>query len=190
MPRELRQEIEGGIYHVYARGNKKSDIYRDAVDCRTYLTLLERVVLRQRWRCLAYCLMPNHLHLLIELTATNLALGMQRLQSDYARVFNARHGESGHVFQGRYGAVRITDDPQLWTTVGYIAANPVAAGLAHTPEAWRWSSHRATVGRAPAGWLDVDRLFAYLEGAGGDPRERYRELVADRTGDAAAGENT
>jgi REP-associated tyrosine transposase len=140
--------------------------------------MLGHVVREMRWRCLAYCLMDNHVHLLIETPLANLAPGMQRLHGVYAQKHNARHGRSGHLFQGRYGSVRIRSDAQLWTAVAYIVRNPVEAGLCADPDGWPWSSHRATLaGRAPP-WLHVARLLAYVEAMGGEPRRRYAELTA------------
>jgi putative transposase len=104
MARKPREETEGGIFHVFARGNRRQRIYLDDVDRRRYLRLLQTVVAEQRWRCLAYCLMENHVHLLVETPAANLAGGMQRLHGWYAESFNARHRHVGHLFQGRYGA--------------------------------------------------------------------------------------
>jgi REP element-mobilizing transposase RayT len=169
------------MFHVYARGNRKADIFRDDVDCQTYVALLGATVVRMRWQCLAYCLMPNHVHLLLTTPEPNLGHGMQRLHGRYAQTFNARHGDVGHLFQGRYGGVAVTDDAQLWTTVGYIAANPVTAGLVRDAAEWAWSSHRAMSGvEATPSWLDVSVLVELLAAQGGDGRERYRELVADR----------
>ncbi len=179
MPRRSRQELEGAVHHVFARGNDRREIYVDDVDRRIYLATLGRVTRRQRWRCLAYCLMPNHVHLLVETPLANLGAGMQRLHGHYAQIFNARHGRSGHVFQGRYGSVRVTTDDQLWAATAYVALNPVAAGLCQAPEEWAWSSHASTLdGRARPRWLDVPRLLSYFEGLGGDPRERYVLLTA------------
>jgi REP element-mobilizing transposase RayT len=180
MGRRPREEQAGGVFHVYARGNRKAEIFADDIDRHTYVARLGRVVARQQWNCLAFCLMPNHVHLLVETVEPNLAAGMHLLHGSYARLFNLRHGTVGHLFQGRYGAVPVTDDAQLSTTVGYIATNPVAAGLTDAPEGWVWSSHRATIGAARPPWLAVDRLLGLLAGQGGDPLERYRELVADR----------
>src|SRR5213082_2729696 len=120
MPRQLRQEVEGGIHHVYARGNDRRRIYLDDTDRRTYLFLLARVVLVKRWRCLAYCLMDNHLHLLVETPEANLGSGMQRLHSLYAQIHNERHGRCGHLFQDRFGSVRVLSDEQLWAVVAYV----------------------------------------------------------------------
>jgi putative transposase len=87
--------------------------------------------------------MPNHIHLLIETAEPNLGEGMQRLQSLYAQVFNATYGRSGHLFQGRFGAVRIRTQPQLDVVLDYIARNPVEAGLCRTSDDWPWSRRDA-----------------------------------------------
>jgi REP element-mobilizing transposase RayT len=92
--------MENGIFHVYARGNDRQAIYRDDGDRATYLRLLERVVRRQEWRVLAFCLMDNHVHLLVQTPHADLGRGMQRLHGHYAQTFNARHGRVGHLFQG------------------------------------------------------------------------------------------
>jgi putative transposase len=164
--------------HVFARGNRRQDIFLDDRDRDLYLSLLGQVVARQRWRCLAYCLMGNHVHLLIETPEPNLAAGMQRLHSLYAQTYNKRHGSCGHVFQGRFGANRVKTDEQLLMAARYIAMNPVEAGLCDDPGDWVWSSHAAVLGGAAAPeWLDVARLRAYLAAWGGDGRDRYDALV-------------
>lgn len=168
--------------HVYARGNEKKDIFRSDADRIDYVRRLGDVTTRQRWRCLAYCLMGNHVHLLVETVEPNLAAGMRRLHGGYAQEFNRRYDRVGHLFQGRYGAVKVDDEEQLATTVAYIATNPVAAGLVERPERWPWSSHRATVGDEPSPpWLAVGALFGTLASAfGGEGQRHYRTLVTGR----------
>jgi putative transposase len=179
MARQPREEAEG-THHVYARGNNRERIFRDDQDRGDYLRMLARVTIRMRWRLLAYCLMDNHVHLLVETREPNLGAGMRRLHSLYARTFNDRHRRSGHLFQGRYGSRLIESDEQLWATVAYIARNPVNAGICDSPERHRWSSHRlVTRGEAPR-WLDVRRLLEHFGDVGGDPRRRYRELIDGR----------
>jgi REP element-mobilizing transposase RayT len=177
MPRPPRQEVADGVHHVFARGNRRQRIYDDDLDRRIYLSLLGRVVRDKRWRVLAYCLMENHVHLLIQTPEPNLGSGMQRLHSAYAQLSNERHGRSGHLFQGRYGSVPVQTDEQLWTVARYIALNPVEAGLCSAPTDWRWSSHEAILGGPRPAWLDVPRLLAFFGAAGGEPRERYRAFV-------------
>ena len=179
MARKPRAETEPGIWHVYARGNNREAIFRGLSDLQEYMALLDCVVEWGRWRCLGYCLMPNHVHLLIETTVPNLGVGMRELHGRYARSFNKRHGRCGHLFGGRYGAVRVEDDPYLWTVARYLAMNPVEANLCRDAKDWRWSSHRAIVeGHAPA-FLDVERLLELFSVAGGDPFERYVAFVAE-----------
>jgi REP-associated tyrosine transposase len=173
VPRRAREEVPGGIHHLYARGNRQQLIYLDDRDRLTYLRILGLVVADRRWRCLAYCLMDNHVHLVVETPEPNLAAGMQYLHGTYGRVFNDRHGRTGHLFQGRYGAKAIRSDPQLWAVVRYVAMNPVTAGLCPSPDQWSWGS----CGRRPP-WLDHGRLLQYLGAAGGDPWRRYAELTA------------
>jgi putative transposase len=143
-----------------------------------YLAMLGRVVVKREWRCLGYCLMPNHVHLLVECPKGNLAAGMQWLHGRYAQRHNKRHRYSGHLFQGRYGAVRATSDAQLWMAAAYIARNPVDAQLCERPEDWVWSSYPAVVGliRPPA-WLDVERLLGYFAATGRDPRRLFATLT-------------
>jgi putative transposase len=168
VPRKPREEVEGGVYHVYARGNAKQRIFLDDRDRQTYLALLRREIERRNWRCLAYCLMNNHVHLVIETPEANLGRGMQRLHGAYAQIFNERHGRVGHLFQGRYGAVRIDSDEQLLTTLAYVASNPVRSGLCARPVDWHWSSYRHVIRQESAGVIDLGRLEWYV-GVGSDP---------------------
>ncbi len=164
------------MFHVYARGNDRHDVFLDNTDRRNYLMLLGRTVRREEWQLLTYCLMPNHIHLLVETPKANLAVGMHRLHSPYAQAFNRRHGKVGHVFQGRYGAVRVTTDAYFLTVVRYIAVNPVAAGLVSVSSEWPWSAHRALSGHEDRpSWLGASRLHDLLSGAGGG--QSYAELT-------------
>ena len=141
-----------------------------------YLRILRGTVRHCRWRLLAYCLMDNHVHLLLETRKPNLGAGMRRLHGSYAQRFNARHGSSGHLFQERYGSVPVETDEQLWTLVVYIAMNPVEAGLRGRPDDWPWSSHSMVLSDTAPDWVDVPHLLDRFAAAGGDGRRRYAEL--------------
>ena len=178
MARKHREDFEGALHHVFARGNNKQPIFLTDSDRLVYLRMLRRVIERMTWRCLAYCLMENHVHLLLETPLGNLSAGMQRLHGRYAQGFNQRHGRVGHLFQGRYGAVRICTDEQLWAVAAYISRNPIAAGLCERAEAWRWASYGALTGQRPRpAWLDAPRLVWLLGGFTPDPLSRLAELV-------------
>jgi len=163
---------------VYARGNDRRVVFADDVDRRAYLAMLARVVERSGWLVLAFCLMDNHVHLVVETPRANLGRGMQLLHGAYAAFFNRRHLRSGHLWQGRYGAKRVRSDAQLLATVRYVAANPVDAGLRDRPGEWPWDSTAAVLsGRAPA-WLARGRLLAYLGAiGGGSVIKRFRERL-------------
>jgi REP element-mobilizing transposase RayT len=176
MPRKPRENVEGGIYHVYARGNAGDPVYRDDSDRLAYLGRLGAVVGHRQWRCLAYCLMTNHLHLLLVTPTANLSAGMQDLQGNYAQAVNARHGRGGHVFQGRYGAVRMLSDGQICSAAAYIARNPVDAGLVADPVEWPWSSFRSVANGAMPRWLDAGRLLRFFGTEQGAAARMYEVL--------------
>jgi REP-associated tyrosine transposase len=182
MPRGLRIESPGAIHHVYARGNRKQAIYRDERDRLIYLKLLGAAVVDHEWRCLAYCLMSNHVHLLVETPRPNLGAGVQQLHGGYARIFNKRHELTGHLFRRPYGNTVIRTDEQLCAAVRYVAMNPVAAGLSPTPDRWRWGSCSAR-----PQWVDHARLLEYLGAGGGDPGKRYAELTGINSQPASRG---
>jgi putative transposase len=156
----------------------KQPLFLDEADYLLYLALLGGIAIAKKWRVLAYCLMPNHVHLLIETPEGMMARGMQHLHGLYARMFNDKYAYVGHHFQGRYGSTVIRDDAQLLTVVRYIALNPAAAGLVREPLDWPWNSCvPATTDAAPS-WLDVDRLLEYLGEWSADAMQLYREIVS------------
>jgi REP element-mobilizing transposase RayT len=178
MPRPQRQEREGAIYHVFARGVNRMRVFVDHEDYRRYLSLLAATVARQGWNLLGYCLMPNHVHLLIETPQPNLASGMQWLHGLYAQTFNKRHARVGHLFQDRYRCEPMRDDGHLPTLVAYVAMNPVAAVLCNRPEEWPWSSHALITARAAPEWLAHTRLLELFGGP--DAGGRYDTLIEER----------
>jgi putative transposase len=157
-----RNETHPGIWHVFARGVERRLIFLDEEDRRTYLRLLRGVAEKFRWHCLAFCLMPNHVHLLIETTEPNLGRGMHSLHGVYAQSFNEKWTRVGHLFQSRFGSRPVHDDLGLMRVIAYIETNPTSAGLCAAPADWDWSSYRAAVagtnGRVP----DLGRLREHI----------------------------
>ena len=180
MARRPRENSEGAVYHVFARGNDRAAIYLDDVDRRSYLQTLAGVTRRMEWQALSYCLMENHVHLLLETPEGNLSDGMQRLHGSYAQRFNRRHSRSGHLFQGRYGAVRAQSSEQVCVAAAYIARNPVRASLCRQAADWPWSSHRAMLDGFGPPWLDLERLLWYF--GGGPHAVRSYEASVDAFG--------
>lgn len=180
MPRPPRLQIPQGTYHVTARRCASGPLFVDVHDRATFAAILNTVLRRYDWTCSSFCLMTTHYHLLVTTPNPNLASGMQRLNSLYARSFNRRQAVDGHVFKGRYHAELIQGEGHLLEVCRYIALNPVRAGLCVDPADWRWSSYRASVGleKAPA-FLTTSWLLGLF---GKDPtvaRARFRTFVAE-----------
>jgi putative transposase len=110
MPRRLRIEFEGAIYHVMARGNARQKIVRDDGDRRRLIDGLEHTVVRHGWELLCYVVMGNHLHLMVKTPRPNLSVGMQSFLSGYAIWAGRRWRRPGHLFQGRYRTEMIEDE--------------------------------------------------------------------------------
>jgi REP element-mobilizing transposase RayT len=139
-----------GIYHVTCRGNRRQPIFTDDYDRERYLALLAAVSRRLGWRCLAYCLMTNHVHLVLDVPGQTLSRGMQLLSGRYAQAYNRRHGWIGHLFQGRFHSVVVEEEGHSLELARYLVLNPERAGAVARAVDWRWSSHRALLGKAPA----------------------------------------
>ena len=162
MPSRERDERPGGIYHVWARGNRRQDIFLEDEDREKYLSLFGRVAIEFGWRPLAYCLMTNHVHHVIELTKPTLGSGMRWAHGTYARWFNEQHATGGgHLFERRFGSKRLESDGAVMYVGCYTLLNPVRAKMVARPEEYRWSSGAATLERSEAPvWLHADRLTA------------------------------
>jgi putative transposase len=179
MPRKLRRDESGLIHHACMHAVNDELAFVDDSDRIGYLLMLAATVKRHGWLCLAYCLMDNHIHLLIETPEPNFAAGMRWLHGHYGRCFNKQHDRSGHLFQGRYHDEPVVTEAHLLSTVGYIAMNPVEAGLCRDPADWQWGSHHRVARGAAAPWMAHDYLVERLQAISG-LRGAYDELIAAR----------
>lgn len=160
MTRPLRVHIPGALYHVMSRGNDRQRIFLDADDYEHFLVRLAVTTARCDVHCCAFCLMENHVHLLLEPNQIPLWRMMQQLNSSYCQRFNVRHGRVGHVLQGRYKAPMIDGDAYFRRVLLYIVRNPVRAGLVTEAGDWPWSSYRATAGlEPPPPFLALSRVW-------------------------------
>jgi REP element-mobilizing transposase RayT len=174
MARKLRVEYPGAIYHVMNRGDRREPIFLDDQDRRRFMDTLGEACGKTAWQAHAWCLMPNHFHLVIETPQANLVAGMKWLLGTYTGRFNRRHKLFGHLFSGRYKALVVegTGDGYLRTVCDYVHLNPARAKLLRRERAlsaYPWSSmghYLQPRGRRPA-WLRVDRLL----GEHGIPRD-------------------
>jgi hypothetical protein len=122
-------------------------------------------------------MMDNHYHLLIETPDGNLSLGMRQLNGVYTQLFNKRHQRTGHLFQGRYKSILIQKDSHLLEVCRYVVLNPVRARMVERPEAWKWSSYRATSGREPPPCLTTDWVLGQFSRKRAKAEQEYRQFV-------------
>ena len=166
MPRKLRVQYPGAIYHLMNRGDRREDIFEDDQDRRRFLETLGQTCDKTGWRVHAYCLMSNHFHLVVETPQPNLVAGMKWLLGTYTSRFNRRHQEFGHVFSGRFKSLIVdgSGTGYLKRVCDYVHLNPVRAGLLGPKElleSYLWSSYGQYLS-APGkrfGWVRVDRLL-------------------------------
>lgn len=180
MARPLRIEYPGAVYHITSRGNRRDAIFIDEEDHAVFFKTLGETVSRFHALCHAYCLMGNHYHLLLEAIEGNLCRAMRHLNGVYTQVYNKRHSNCGHLFQGRYKAILIEKESHLLEACRYVVLNPVRAGLAAAPVDWAWSSYRATAGlEAAPKFLTTEWLLGQFGDRFAEARCKYAEFVND-----------
>lgn len=178
MARPLRIEYPGAVYHITSRGNAQGKIYLKAEDRSDFLSILSDTIERYNWLCHAYCLMDNHYHLLIETLDSTLSRGMRHLNGVYTQSFNRKYKRVGHVFQGRFKAILVQKDAHLIELSRYIVLNPVRAHAVKRPEAWKWSSYKATViGSQVPECLSTDWILGQFATNKKGAQEAYRQFV-------------
>ncbi len=164
MARRPRLFAPGLLYHVIARGNHRQPTFLSDDDYRAYLGRLATYQKRYGVILYAYCLMPNHVHLLIEMSGSPLSKFMQGVQQSYTQRFNRVYGKVGHLFQGRYKAIVCERDEYLMTLIRYIHLNPVRAGLVHDAAAYPYSGHTAYLTGDGLGLIDPQPVLRMLGG--------------------------
>ncbi len=207
MARPLRIDVEGGWYHITARGNERRAIFRSEGDRQRFLELLGDLPARFGIKVHAFVLMRNHYHLLLETPLGGLSRAMQWLNVSYSVWFNRRHGRSGHLFQGRFTAIVLEAENCAVKVSRYLHLNPVRLarfGLGKQQRAelrasqgsptnaaeikeriaalrtYRWSSYRAYVGlEGGPGWLETASIYRLFGGRWRERRGHYRAYVEE-----------
>ena len=181
MPRQARKESGSGIYHVMLRGVNRQVIFQDDGDRVRFLTVLKNVKEVSGFRLHAFCLMPNHVHLLIEAAGEPLGIVFKRIGSTYAGWYNKKYDRVGHLFQDRFRSENVETDQYYMTALRYILWNPVKAGMVPAPGLYRWSSYLAYE-KGTGSLTDTEyaeRLFGLRERLIGFLREDSNETVMD-----------
>ncbi len=189
MPRRIRVQYPGALYHVMSRGDRREAIFLDDVDRQDFLKTLAEASQKSDWQVHAYCLMANHFHLVLETPNANLVEGMRWLLSAYTIRLNHRHKLFGHVFSGRYKALLVdgSGNGYLRTACDYVHLNPIRAKLLKAEDrllAYPWTSlvwYLAAPEHRPR-WVRVDRLLGEhgIQNDDADGRQQFEGRMEKR----------
>lgn len=147
MPRAARQKGEFQTYHIIQRGNERRNIFLSDDDRTRFLDILAKVKKKYNFNLEAYCLMDNHIHLLIDDNGNDISKIVKSINVSYVYYFNHGYQRVGHLFQDRFKSELVAKDDYLLAISAYIHNNPVKAGMVKTPEIYEWSSMKYYLGK-------------------------------------------
>ncbi len=166
-----------GLHHIWVNATGNWPYFVDGIDRRRWLGLLEQVIDDHAWTVPAFCQMTTHVHAIVDVRDTSLSQGMQYLNREYSKRFNACHDRFGHFVRRRFGSRRIIDGRDLLGTYAYVVLNPVKEGMCPRAEDWRWSSYATTLGLTEDfGFVEASVVIAELSGS----VDALRRLVTAR----------
>jgi REP element-mobilizing transposase RayT len=174
MPKERESVHTGNFYHVYNRGNNRQTIFFERENYLYFLRLIKQHLIGQDIEIIAYCLMPNHYHLLVYLNGTTLTQLMKSLSLAYTKALNKRHDRVGSLFQGRFQSVHVSNTAYLVHLSRYIHLNPVKAHLVEQLAAWEFSSYLEYAGLRQGKIPKLDYLKALIGG-----EQAYQQFLDD-----------
>ena len=169
MPRTARKQSSSGIYHIVIRGIDKRDIFMDDADRLFFIDCMITKKIECEFHLYAYCLMDNHVHLIIK-ESERISLSIQRISISYIYMHNRKYGRTGHLFENRFKSHCIEDNAYLLNAIRYVHQNPVRAGLVNLIADYKWSSYRAYIenntpqafSKEPAPLIDTQELLCRL----------------------------
>jgi putative transposase len=179
MPRKNRIVVAHHPHHVVQRGHNRDSVFLCNNDRLSYLETLQEVRIELDLRVYGYCLMTNHVHLIVDPRANVKAISllMKRLAGRHTRRMNRLLHRTGTRWDGRFHCSPIESDRYLLACTRYVDLNPVRAGLVSEPQEYLWSSYRARIGLAECHWLDADPCYLALGDVPAQRCQRYREFV-------------
>ncbi|XXM71972.1 REP-associated tyrosine transposase [Lysinibacillus sphaericus] len=169
---------KSGVYHVIVRGANRQEIFHDDEDCIKFLAALKKVKIKTGLKVYAWCLMGNHVHLLIKEGNESISVVMKRIGVSYANYYNWKYKTTGHLFQDRFKSENVESVRYLLNVTRYIHQNPVKAGIVMNPHDWKWSSCRGYYGN-PAHHphlLDSHYLLNYFSPNPSIGKARFKEF--------------
>jgi REP element-mobilizing transposase RayT len=182
MPRKRRIIIKGEVHHVMSRGIDGIDIFTNKVERSMFLQKLADILQKSNCLCYAWCLMPNHYHLVLRPLDISLSTIMRRLNGSYARRFNKLHNRRGYLFQDRYKSVAAQDSMYFRELIRYVHMNPLRAGLVKSLDKLKdypWSGHRALLGLENCPWMAVKETLSRFSPSMNRARDVYCAFLAE-----------
>lgn len=179
MPRNTRVVIANYPHHVIQRGHNRQIVFASGGDYQYYIDNLREWKEKLGCRIFAYCLMTNHVHLVIDPgeDEKSMALLMKRVSGRQTRHMNYIEKRTGTLWEGRFKSSPISTDEYLLSCCRYVELNPVRAGIVSAPEDYRWSSYREKIGITEQVLLDFDPLYLSMASAQTERQEKYREFL-------------
>ncbi len=141
MSRKARKKSESGIYHIIMRGINRQSIFEDTEDCERFILTMQRYKEKSRYEIYAYCLMGNHLHILLKVGSEPLEQIMRRICGSYVYWYNRKYERIGNLFQDRFKSEPVENEAYFLTVLRYIHQNPVKAGVSRKVAEYQWSSY-------------------------------------------------
>ena len=161
MPRQARRKSESGIYHIMLRGINKQVIFEDEEDNFKFLETLKKYKAISGYKIFAYCLMSNHVHLLLKIEKEDIDLIIKRVASSYVYWYNWKYKRNGHLFQDRFKSEPVENDSYFLTVVRYIHQNPLKAGVCKSIDGYNFSSYNEYVKKADL--VDTDFCLGIID---------------------------
>ncbi|MGB6063722.1 MAG: transposase [Desulfomonilaceae bacterium] len=184
MSRPLRIQYPDAWYHVMNTGRRREVIFPEPEDFQRFVELSQEGSTMWNVRIAAFCLMPNHYHLLVQTPDANLSRFTRHVDGVYTQRFNRSHKSDGALFRGRYKAILVEADTYLSDLVRYIHRNPLRAGLVSRLDRYPWKSHTAYLSRSARWpWLYSEPVFSMFCQAGEDSVNAYQAFMAQDDSD-------
>ncbi len=187
MGREKRIVYPGLIYHVIKRGNNREAVFLENEDYSHYLNCIQRYKKKYEFKLFAFCLMPNHVHMLIKVTdCGTISKIMQSLTVAHIRYYNEKYNRVGHVWQGRFKSPIVSDDKYFLKAMTYIEQNPLRANLVNQVRNYPWSSYKLNCSAERSSFVDREENEIFLQ-LGANDRDRinqYKQILDDNLKDS------
>jgi putative transposase len=177
MARKQRIHIPGSTYHCMLRGNDGNNIFQQEKDFSRLSLLLQEGTEKYDHRILGFCFMTNHIHLVIQVANIPLSKIVQNFAFRYARYINKNYKKIGHLFQGRFQAVLVSDSEYLLELIRYVHLNPVRARMVKTPDEYFWNGHHTYLDKQCFQWISPLRVLKYFDNNKIAATKKYSEYI-------------